>query len=97
MIIKVMKQAEEECDQTDTLLAKYDQNSNERRAETIRWTLSGWIGHCLIGGIWKLKLQVGYYPSQVRHCPVGPNIVRWEVSENAIFYQFFPFLPKFDS
>jgi hypothetical protein len=87
---KVIKLAEEECDQMDTLLAKYSQNSDECQAETVRWTLSGWIGHCPIGGLYKLKLQVGYCSCQVRYCPVRLNIIHWEVSKNANFYQIFP-------
>jgi hypothetical protein len=51
-------------------------------------------GYCLLGGLWKLKLQVGLClgqveqcPGKAEHCPVGPDIVRWEVSRNVIFSQ----------
>jgi hypothetical protein len=70
---------------------------NEHRGETVTRTLSGRIERCLTGGLWILKLQVGHCLGQVRHCLVGPDIVRWEVYGNGIFSQNLPFLPKFDS
>jgi hypothetical protein len=60
---------------------------NERRAESIRWILFDGTGHYLLGGLSKLKLQVGLCLGHVGHCLVGPDIVRWEVSENTIFSQ----------
>jgi hypothetical protein len=73
---------EEEWDQKDSRLAKYGQTVKERRAKTVSQTLSGGIGQCPVGsGIVRLevsknsKLNVRPYSGQVRHCPVGPDIV----------------------
>jgi hypothetical protein len=41
-----MKLVEEECDQIDTRLAKYDQTMNERRAEKVSRTLFDGAIYC---------------------------------------------------
>jgi hypothetical protein len=46
---KIMKLAEEEWDQIDTRLAKYDQTMNERRAEKVSQTLFDGAIYCPIG------------------------------------------------
>jgi hypothetical protein len=61
---------------------------NECRAEIVSGILSVGTGLYLLGGLWKLELSVRYCPGQVghpgkaRHCPLGLDVVRWEVAGN---------------